>query len=125
MPDEMFPEDESTQVAEHDPEQQETVHVLDASAEELPLSDKKWFIIHTYSGFEQKVASSLKSRAEARTIRERCAHAGGHATLFRGGDKAAGVFHPLAPALARIHQRLKAEFDPHGVLNRGRLYPEF
>ena len=24
----------------------------------------------------------------------------------------------------RIHQRLKAEFDPHGVLNRGRLYPE-
>jgi transcriptional antiterminator NusG len=43
----------------------ETVHVLDESAAELPLSDKKWFIIHTYSGFEQKVASSLKSRAEA------------------------------------------------------------
>jgi glycolate oxidase FAD binding subunit len=67
----------------------------------------------------------LKSRAEARTIRERCAHAGGHATLFRGGDRSAGVFHPLAPAIARIHQRLKAEFDPHGVLNRGRMYPDF
>jgi glycolate oxidase FAD binding subunit len=67
----------------------------------------------------------LKSRAEARTIRERCAHAGGHATLFRGGDKSVGVFHPLAPAIARIHQRLKAEFDPHGVLNRGRMYPEW
>jgi len=66
----------------------------------------------------------LKSRAEARTIRERCAHAGGHATLFRGGDKSAGVFHPLAPPLERIHARLKAEFDPHGVLNRGRMYPE-
>jgi glycolate oxidase FAD binding subunit len=66
----------------------------------------------------------LKSRAEARTIRERCAHAGGHATLFRGGDKSAGVFHPLAPAIARIHRRLKAEFDPRGVLNRGRMYPE-
>ena len=26
---------------------------------------KNWFIIHTYSGFEQKVASSLRSRAEA------------------------------------------------------------
>jgi len=36
-----------------------------AEAAELPLSDKKWFIIHTYSGFEQKVASSLRSRAEA------------------------------------------------------------
>jgi transcription termination/antitermination protein NusG len=26
---------------------------------------KQWYIIHTYSGFEQKVADSLKSRAEA------------------------------------------------------------
>src|SRR5439155_4888664 len=26
---------------------------------------KKWFIIHSYSGFENKVAESLKSRAEA------------------------------------------------------------
>ena len=30
-----------------------------------PDSSRKWFIIHTYSGFEQKVAESLKSRAEA------------------------------------------------------------
>ena len=28
-------------------------------------STRKWFIIHTYSGFEQKVAESLRSRAEA------------------------------------------------------------
>jgi transcriptional antiterminator NusG len=28
-------------------------------------SPKKWFIIHTYSGFEQKVKESLQSRAEA------------------------------------------------------------
>jgi transcriptional antiterminator NusG len=28
-------------------------------------SPKHWFIIHTYSGFEQKVADSLKSRADA------------------------------------------------------------
>lgn len=31
----------------------------------LPESTKKWFIIHTYSGFENKVAESLKTRAEA------------------------------------------------------------
>ena len=30
-----------------------------------PESGRKWFIIHTYSGFEQKVAESLRSRAEA------------------------------------------------------------
>jgi transcriptional antiterminator NusG len=33
-----------------------------AAAEE---SGKNWYIIHTYSGFEQKVADSLKSRAQA------------------------------------------------------------
>jgi transcription termination/antitermination protein NusG len=30
-----------------------------------PESTKRWYIIHTYSGFEQKVADSLKTRAEA------------------------------------------------------------
>ena len=29
------------------------------------VSTKHWFIIHTYSGFEQKVAESLRSRSEA------------------------------------------------------------
>src|ERR1700674_3943156 len=28
-------------------------------------SNKNWFIVHTYSGFDQKVAESLKSRADA------------------------------------------------------------
>lgn len=32
---------------------------------ELPESNKKWYIIHTYSGFEQKVAESLKNRSQA------------------------------------------------------------
>jgi glycolate oxidase FAD binding subunit len=67
----------------------------------------------------------LKSSAEARTLRDAAARAGGHATLFRGGDKSVGAFHPLAPAVATIHRRLKAEFDPRGVLNRGRMYPDF
>jgi glycolate oxidase FAD binding subunit len=66
----------------------------------------------------------LKSSAEARTIRERASRAGGHATLFRGGDKSVGVFQPLAPAVAAIHRRLKGEFDPHGVFNRGRMYAD-
>lgn len=47
---------------------------------------------------------------------------GGHATLFRGGDKALGVFQPLAPAVAKIHERLKAAFDPQRVFNPHRMY---
>jgi len=30
-----------------------------------PAEDRNWYIVHTYSGFEQKVADSLRSRAEA------------------------------------------------------------
>jgi glycolate oxidase FAD binding subunit len=67
----------------------------------------------------------LKSNADARRVREAAGRAGGHATLFRGGDKSVGAFHALAPAVATIHRRLKAEFDPRGVLNRGRMYPDF
>ena len=49
----------------------------------------------------------------------------GHATLFRGGDKRQGVFTPLAAPLDRITRELKKQFDPAGIFNRGRLYPDF
>ena len=66
----------------------------------------------------------LMSNADARTVRDAAAKAGGHATLFRAADKSAGVFTPLALPLARIHRNLKQAFDPAGILNRGRMYPD-
>src|SRR5579883_1219086 len=36
-----------------------------AAVQDGVASNRHWFIIHTYSGFEQKVADSLRSRAEA------------------------------------------------------------
>jgi glycolate oxidase FAD binding subunit len=53
------------------------------------------------------------------------ASVGGHATLFRGGDRSVGVFQPLGPVLGRLHRDLKRAFDPHGVFNPGRLYVDF
>ena len=32
---------------------------------EATTDKKKWYIVHTYSGFERKVAESLRSRVEA------------------------------------------------------------
>ncbi|HEY3951236.1 glycolate oxidase subunit GlcE [Phenylobacterium sp.] len=47
------------------------------------------------------------------------AHAlGGHATLFRGEGPATAL---LDPALAALSARVKAAFDPRGVLNPGRM----
>ncbi len=71
----------------------------------------------------------LWAPASAReTLRQTAAKAGGTATLFRapyaGDTGSAGRFHPLTPVLQTIHRRLKHEFDPAGILNRARLYPD-
>ena len=67
----------------------------------------------------------LASDAPAALIRERVSAHGGHATLFRADDglRAGRVFTPLAPVNLQIHQRLKREFDPNGIFNAGRMYP--
>jgi glycolate oxidase FAD binding subunit len=67
----------------------------------------------------------LKTTVDAKTIRAAAEAAGGHAILFRGGDKSVGVFHPLKAPVADIHRRLKASFDPAGVFNPHRMYPDF
>ena len=64
----------------------------------------------------------LRTEAPAAEVRAAAERAGGHAVLFRGGDRTGEVFHPLQPAVRRIHERLKAAFDPAGVFNPGRMY---
>jgi glycolate oxidase FAD binding subunit len=65
----------------------------------------------------------LCTSTAAALVREAAASVGGHATLFRGIDKSAGVFAPLKPPLDRIHRQLKTAFDPDNIFNPGRLYP--
>ncbi|MEJ6004989.1 glycolate oxidase subunit GlcE [Paucibacter sp. AS339] len=60
----------------------------------------------------------------AAQLREAAAQCGGHATLFRGQNKNAGVFTPLAAPLMQIHRQLKASFDPQALFNPGRLYEQ-
>jgi glycolate oxidase FAD binding subunit len=62
--------------------------------------------------------------AGAADIRRVIASHGGHATLVRAAPAvraAVDVFQPLEPGLAEITRGIKAVFDPHDVLNRGRL----
>ena len=65
----------------------------------------------------------LCTSAPAASMREAAAAAGGHAVLFRGHDKSAGVFAALKPPHDRIQRKLKAAFDPDGIFNPGRLIP--
>ena len=48
----------------------------------------------------------------------------GHATLFRSQGRRERVFEALEPVVVEVHRRLKAAFDPEGILNPGRLYAE-
>jgi glycolate oxidase FAD binding subunit len=65
----------------------------------------------------------IKTGLPAAALREHAAAAGGHATLIRNGD-GDDVFHPLPGPLLALQRRLKQSFDPAGILNPGRLYPE-
>lgn len=67
----------------------------------------------------------LLSDEEPEKIRSMAIAAGGHATLFRHGEKSAGVFTALTPPVAQMHQRLKQAFDPGHIFNRGRMYSDF
>ena len=57
---------------------------------------------------------------EPATIRRLAQTAGGTALHWRGGV-AGQRFHPLSAGVLRVHEQLKAKFDPHRIFNRGRL----
>jgi glycolate oxidase FAD binding subunit len=69
----------------------------------------------------------LRGALPAARVREVAKAAGGHATLFRAGNGAPpadGAFTPLEPVPKRLHLNLKRAFDPAGIVNPGRLYPD-
>lgn len=60
-------------------------------------------------------------------VRNAAAIAGGHATLLRAAAAVRArvpVFQPQPPALAALTRRIKESFDPHRVLNPGRMYAD-
>ncbi len=63
--------------------------------------------------------------AFAAAVREAAQAAGGHAVLVRAPDALRRIVAPFPPqkaALAALAARVKSAFDPHGVLNPGRMY---
>jgi glycolate oxidase FAD binding subunit len=66
----------------------------------------------------------LVSEESAATVRAAAQQLGGHATLYRNMATREAVFQPLPAGLMTLHQRLKQAFDPAGIFNPGRMYPE-
>ncbi|QFT83948.1 putative FAD-linked oxidoreductase [Halomonas sp. THAF12] len=75
-------------------------------------------MLHDWAGAQRW----LRTELPAESLREACAAAGGHATCLTPG--AAEPFTPLPEVMFKYHRRLKAELDPKGIFNPGRLYAE-
>jgi glycolate oxidase FAD binding subunit len=62
-------------------------------------------------------------------IRQMVSAVGGTACVFRlpasQNAKSVERFQALSPALLKIHLALKAEFDPDGIFNRGRIHNQY
>jgi glycolate oxidase FAD binding subunit len=63
----------------------------------------------------------LKSSAEVKTIRAIATQAGGHASNYENSEQ---PFQPLGAGLLRYQRHLKAQLDPLGIFNPGRMYAE-
>ena len=67
----------------------------------------------------------LSAAAPDAGIQTAAASCGGFATRFRGvNERGDDVFAPLPVPLLRLHRQLKKAFDPHAILNPGRLYAD-
>jgi glycolate oxidase FAD binding subunit len=83
-----------------------------------PLSPTLGTILIDWCGSQRWVRGDHPRIEVDRVARE----AGGHATLFRGGDRSTEIRSPLTAVETTLQQRLKRSFDPDGLLNPGRLY---
>ncbi len=81
--------------------------------------------IYDWGGGLIWLVQPLMGNGNAAAIRTVLETTGGHATLYRGPQSlraAIDVFQPQPGPLAALTRRLKAAFDPHGVLNPNRMY---
>ena len=69
----------------------------------------------------------LRSEAPVPTIRAAAEKVGGSATAYRCAaalKSAGGAFAPLPEPLMNLQRRVKQAFDPRGIFNPGRMYPD-
>jgi glycolate oxidase FAD binding subunit len=82
-------------------------------------------ILYDWGGGLVWIAGGDGPDAGAAVIRAAVKAVGGHATLVRATDDvrhSVPVFEPLAMPLMELTRKLKATFDPAGILNPGRMY---
>jgi len=88
------------------------------------LPDADWFL--DWGG--GLVWLAVPATGDAAAAKLRASYAEGHATLMRAPDAvraAVPVFEPATPGVAALNKGVKAQFDPRGILNPGRMFEGF
>ena len=81
-------------------------------------------VVYDWGGGLIWAALPPKPDGQAALVRSRVDAVGGHAMLLRGSElvrRNVDVFHPQSDGLAALSERVRAGFDPKGILNRGRM----
>jgi glycolate oxidase FAD binding subunit len=90
-----------------------------------PVLNLPWPQLVEWHGGQRWLRAPESAMAQLRQV---AAAVGGSASVFIAASAsttgAKSCFSPLSPAIAQIHRRLKAEFDPAGIFNPGRLYAD-
>ena len=84
-------------------------------------------VLYDWAGGLVWIAVPGTPDAGAEFVRAAVAVVGGHATLIRGPAQLReeiDMFQPQEPGLAALSRRVKAAFDPRGVLNPGRMWAQ-
>ncbi|MEM7206459.1 MAG: glycolate oxidase subunit GlcE [Pseudomonadota bacterium] len=55
-------------------------------------------------------------------LRDQVSASGGAVCAYRNHARDVSIFQPLTPAILSLQNQLKTSFDPHGILNPGRVY---
>ncbi len=94
----------------------QTAPVIDLPSAPVTAQLVDWHGAQRWVWAPADAAAQIKAAAQA---------AGGYATLFIASQAvntwATSRFEPLKPPLDQIHRQLKAEFDPQGIFNPGRM----
>ncbi|MCM2297156.1 glycolate oxidase subunit GlcE [Rhodoferax sp.] len=90
-----------------------------------PVLDLPWPQLVEWHGGQRWLWAPESAREQLRQV---VTAIGGSASIFISSSASTtggkSSFSPLTPAVAQIHRRLKAEFDPAGIFNPGRMYAD-
>ena len=66
----------------------------------------------------------MRGDADLQALRQEVEKLNGSVCVYRGAGVDTEIFQPLNKPMMTLHRSLKSSFDPAGILNPGRLYPD-